>query len=188
LISVDHAGKVMGHIEQAVQFGARVLVGGRRRDDLGPAFVEPTVLMDVQADAEAASNETFGPVVALYPVQSVDDAVARANASEYGLNATVWSKDAARGREVARRIETGSVVVNSSLMIYNSFDVPMGGVKLSGLGRRHGEQGILRFTQAQSVVTSFRSGGGYDAILARMRDERWVKRLLKTLRWWRRMG
>jgi acyl-CoA reductase-like NAD-dependent aldehyde dehydrogenase len=187
LISSDHAGKVMNHVTDAVHRGARVLAGGRRRDDIGPNFVEPTVLANVSPDALLASEETFGPVVALYPVRSADEAVSRANSTSYGLNATVWASDTGSAQQIARSIEAGSVAINSTLMIFNSFDAPMGGMKLSGLGRRHGEQGILRFTQAQSIVTSFAWDGGYDAILARMTDQKKVNRLLSVLRWWQRL-
>src|SRR6185295_7398383 len=116
-------------------------------------------------------EETFGPVVAIYPVRSSEEAIKRANDSEFGLNASVWAGGNWQARAVARQLETGSAVINSTLLIYNSFDVPMGGVKLSGIGRRHGEHGILRYTQAQSIVSSVAAGGGYDALLMRIRSE-----------------
>ena len=81
-----------------------------------------------------------------------------------------------------RQLDTGSAVINSTLLIYNSFDVPMGGVKRSGIGRRHGEHGILRYTQAQSIVSSFAAGGGYDAILLRVKSERMAKTLIAALK------
>jgi succinate-semialdehyde dehydrogenase/glutarate-semialdehyde dehydrogenase len=182
LIHPGHAGKVMAHIEDAVHQGATLLTGGRRRPDLGPSFVEPTIFTNVQDTMTIAGEETFGPVVSLYPVDGVEDAVARANDSKYGLNASVWSRDSSHAREVARTIETGSVAVNSTLMIYNTFDVPMGGIRQSGIGRRHGEHGILRFTEAQSIVTSFAAGGGYDALISMMRGEKEANRLLRIVR------
>jgi acyl-CoA reductase-like NAD-dependent aldehyde dehydrogenase len=188
LIHRDHAKKVMAHIDGAVRLGASVRSGGRLREDIGPAFVEPTVLTGVHDEMPIAKEETFGPVISVYPVRDLNEAVARANDSAYGLNATVWSGDAAAARSIGRRLETGSVAVNSTLMIYNTFDAPMGGVKLSGIGRRHAEQGILRYTQAQSIVSSFSAGGGYDAVLNLMRSEGWVKGLLEVLRWWRRIS
>src|SRR5207237_9602735 len=116
------------------------------------------------------------------------EAITRANDSQFGLNASVWTGKEARAREIARRLETGSVAINSTLLIYNTFDVPMGGVKLSGIGRRHGEHGILRYTQAQSIVGSLAMGGGYDAMLTRVRSERMVNVLARLLRIWRRLG
>jgi succinate-semialdehyde dehydrogenase/glutarate-semialdehyde dehydrogenase len=89
--------------------------------------------------------------------------------------------------DVARRIDAGSVVINSTLMIYNSFDVPMGGIKQSGIGRRHGEHGILRYTQEQSIVTSFTTSGGYDSALMRVRTPGFADGLLKIVRLWRRI-
>ena len=187
LIHSAHAAKVMRHIEDAVTKGARVLAGGRRRQDIGPSFVEPTVLSNVQPDMLIADQETFGPVITLYPVQSAQEGIQRANDSAFGLNATIWSGNSGESKRIARLIETGSINVNSTLMVYNSFDAPMGGVKLSGVGRRHGEQGILRYTQAQSIVTSFAAGGGYDAILSRLTTDRRVRGVLAALRWWRRI-
>ncbi len=188
LISGSHAAKVMSHVEDAAQRGAKILAGGRRREDIGPAFVEPTILADVRDDMKVSAQETFGPVVSLYRVGSADEAIALANQSPFGLNATVWGRNAAQAQRIARSLDVGSVAINSTLMIYNSFDVPMGGVKMSGIGRRHGEPGILRYTQTQSIVTSFAKGGGYDAILGKMRSEKWVAGLLKVLRLWRKIN
>jgi succinate-semialdehyde dehydrogenase/glutarate-semialdehyde dehydrogenase len=89
--------------------------------------------------------------------------------------------------EIAQQIDAGSVGINSTLMIYNSFDVPMGGIKQSGIGRRHGEHGILRYTQEQSIVSSFSAGGGYDSLLGRMRTPKLAGNLLKVVRLWRRI-
>jgi succinate-semialdehyde dehydrogenase/glutarate-semialdehyde dehydrogenase len=187
MISREHAEKVLSRIRGAAQDGARVLTGGKARPDLGPAFVEPTVLTNARDDIRISREETFGPVIELYPIRNAEEAVARANDSAFGLNASVW---AGRGQavEIARQIETGSAVVNSTLLIYNSFDVPMGGVKRSGIGRRHGEHGILRYTQAQSIVSSIATGGGYDSMLMRIRNERMANALVWMLRLWRRIG
>jgi len=187
LISRPHADRVLSRVERAVDEGARVLVGGKRRTDLGPSFVEPTILANVNDAMAISREETFGPVVALYPVRSADEAIARANDSEFGLNASVWAGGERRAREVARQIETGSAVVNATLLIYNSFDVPMGGVKHSGIGRRHGEHGILRYTQAQSIVSSIASGAGYDSLLARIKNQRTANAFVAALRMWRRL-
>jgi aldehyde dehydrogenase (NAD+)/succinate-semialdehyde dehydrogenase/glutarate-semialdehyde dehydrogenase len=188
MISQKHAAKVLGHVQQALEHGAQVLFGGHARVDLGSAFVEPTVLANVDESMTVAREETFGPVVSLYPVKSEEEAIARANDSQFGLNASVWAGKNTRAREIARQLETGSAAINSTLLIYNSFDVPMGGVKFSGVGRRHGEYGILRYTQAQSIVGSFATGGGYDSLLMRMKSEGMVRALVGVLRAWIRLG
>ena len=187
LISEAHAAKVSGHIEDAVAKGAEVLAGGHRRNDLGPAFVEPTLITGVMPNMRMFKDETFGPVVAVYRVRDADEAVRLANDSDYGLNASVWGGDGRVVREVSRRLETGSTGINSTLLIYHSFDVPMGGVKASGLGRRHGRHGILRYTQEQSIVRSTTVGGGYESLLVRTTTRKWARGLIKLFRIWRRI-
>ena len=132
-------------------------------------------------------EETFGPVVTLQRVSSAEEAIRRANDSNFGLNASVWAGEKRRALEIARQFETGSTGINSTLLIYNSFDVPMGGIKQSGIGRRHGEQGILRYTQVQSIVSSVASGGGYDGLLLRLKNERAAKAMVAALKLWRRI-
>lgn len=187
MIHAGHASKVRESIDQAIRSGATVLAGARLRSGLGPAFVEPTVLAHVDQHAPIAVQETFGPVISLHRVTDRNEAIALANDSSYGLNASVWAGGSNKGMEVARQIETGSVAINSSLMIYSAFDLPMGGVKGSGIGRRHGEQGILRYTQQQSIVESFQTAGGYDGLLTRIRSEKTAKSVLRLVRLWRRI-
>jgi len=187
MIHPAHASKVQETIDAAVRGGASVLAGAKRRPDLGPAFVEPTVLSHVDRRAPIAVEETFGPVVSLHRVESRDEAVTLANDSQYGLNASVWAGGAAPALEIARQLEVGSVAINSTLMIYNAFDLPMGGIKHSGIGRRHAEHGILRYTQAQSIVRSFETGGGYDSMLGHVRSDRLAAAMLKMVRLWRRI-
>jgi acyl-CoA reductase-like NAD-dependent aldehyde dehydrogenase len=188
MISATHAQKVRSRIEEAVSAGVRVLAGGKQRADLGPSFVEPTVLAGADDRMPISREETFGPVVALYPVQNAEEAIRRANDSSFGLNASVWAVGRSRGLAVARQLEAGSAVVNSTLLIYNTFDVPMGGIKQSGIGRRHGEHGILRYTQAQSIVSSVARGGGYDSILSRIKNERMARIATTITKLWRRIG
>ena len=188
MISTEHAGKVLRHIRQAMDGGARVLAGGRARPDLGSAFIEPTVMTDVSETMPVAREETFGPVVSLYPVRNAADAISRANDSQFGLNASVWAGRGVQARGIARQLQTGSAAINSTLLIYNTFDVPMGGVKLSGIGRRHGEHGILRYTQTQSIVGSLAAGGGYDSMLMRIKSEGMVRALVAVLRAWIRFS
>ncbi|MFG1941774.1 succinic semialdehyde dehydrogenase [Nonomuraea sp. NPDC048826] len=145
---------VTRHVEDAVARGATVLAGGKARPDLGPLFHEPTVLTGVTEDMELCREETFGPVVALHPFTTDDEAVELANDTAYGLNASVWTSDTARGRALAARIKAGTVNVNEGYgAAYASYDAPMGGMKASGLGRRHGTEGLLRYTEAQTVAT-----------------------------------
>jgi succinate-semialdehyde dehydrogenase/glutarate-semialdehyde dehydrogenase len=187
MIRPAHAAKVQDRIETAVRAGAHAATGARTRSDLGPAFVEPTVLLHVDPHDQIAVEETFGPVISLHRVDSRNDAVGMANDSSYGLNASVWAGQSSSAMAVAREIEAGSVAINSSLMIYNAFDLPMGGIKKSGIGRRHGEHGILRYVQAQSIARSFQAGGGYDSLLSKIRSDRAARAMLKAVRLWRRI-
>ncbi|MFJ7151916.1 succinic semialdehyde dehydrogenase [Streptomyces sp. NPDC100445] len=144
---------VRRHVEEAVAKGAKVLAGGVARPDIGPYFFEPTVLDGVEDSMAVCEEETFGPVVSVYRFTTDDEAVARANATPYGLNASVWTRSARRGRDIASRLRTGTVNVNEGYApAYGSVQSPMGGMKDSGLGRRHGSEGILKYTEAQTVA------------------------------------
>jgi succinate-semialdehyde dehydrogenase/glutarate-semialdehyde dehydrogenase len=153
LVSQQQLDRVTAHVEDARARGARVLAGGRARPDIGPFVYEPTVLEGVTEAMECRDGETFGPVVALYRVASDDEAVALANDTEYGLNASIWTRDVSRGRELAARIHTGTVNINESYAAaWGSVAAPMGGMKASGVGRRHGAEGILKYTESQNVT------------------------------------
>jgi succinate-semialdehyde dehydrogenase / glutarate-semialdehyde dehydrogenase len=154
LINQEQLARVIAHVEDARAKGATVLTGGRRREDLGELFYEPTILTGVTPEMECYAEETFGPVVSVYPVADDDEAIARANDSDYGLNASVWTSDPERGRQVASKIKCGTVNVNEGFAAtFGSIDAPMGGMKNSGLGRRQGRDGIRRFVDVQSVAT-----------------------------------
>ncbi|MGW2545694.1 succinic semialdehyde dehydrogenase, partial [Kitasatospora sp. NPDC001574] len=141
------------HVEEAVKAGATVVAGGQARPDLGPFFHEPTILDGVTPEMAVCGEETFGPVVSIYRFDTEDEAVAAANATPYGLNSSVWTGDARRGRAVAARLRTGTVNINEAYAAaYGSVASPMGGMGDSGLGRRHGAEGILRFTEAQTIA------------------------------------
>ena len=152
LVSQAQLEKVEAHVMDAVARGAKVLTGGRPRPDLGPYFFEPTVLEGVTEAMEVCREETFGPVVSVSQFETVEEAIERANDSRYGLNASIWTGDADAGREVAGRVQTGTVNVNEAYAAtWGSVDAPMGGFKESGLGRRHGAEGILKYTEAQTI-------------------------------------
>jgi len=153
LVSVDHLGRVKSHVDDAVAKGATVLCGGKPRPDLGPAFFEPTILEGVTKDMLCGVTETFGPVVALHRYRTVDEAVALANDTDYGLNASVWGGDLGAARAVAARIESGNVNINDILATaYAAKGTPSGGVKNSGVGARHGDQGLLKYTDVQNLA------------------------------------
>jgi succinate-semialdehyde dehydrogenase/glutarate-semialdehyde dehydrogenase len=144
---------VRAHVDDAVSKGAQVLTGGRARPDIGPYFYEPTVLARVEDGMSLFRDETFGPVVSVSRFESEDDAITRANDSDYGLNFSVWTKDHARGREIGSRLRAGTVNVNEGyIAAWASVDAPMGGMKASGLGRRHGAAGIQKYTESQTVA------------------------------------
>lgn len=152
LVSVRQLDTVTRHVGEAVAAGATVLAGGRARPDLGPFFFEPTILDGVTPEMAVCAEETFGPVVSVYRFDTEDEAVTAANATPYGLNSSVWTRDQRRGREVAARLRTGTVNLNEAYgAAYGSVAAPMGGMGDSGLGRRHGAEGILRYTEAQTV-------------------------------------
>lgn len=153
LASAEQLAKVEDHVRDAVGKGARVEAGGRARPDLGPHFFEPTILTGVTSAMKLYAAETFGPVVALYRVDSVNQAVERANDSVYGLNASVWTANTDLGQRVAARLTAGTVNVNEAYAAtWGSIDAPMGGCKDSGLGRRHGSEGLLKYTEAQTIA------------------------------------
>jgi succinate-semialdehyde dehydrogenase / glutarate-semialdehyde dehydrogenase len=154
LISQDQLNKVTRHVEDALKKGATLLTGGKARPDIGPFFFEPTLMTNITPDMDLYAEETFGPVVSIYRFDEVEQAIQLANASSYGLNSSVWTRDVRRGQQIARRLQTGTSNVNEALnAAWGSVDSPMGGMKASGLGRRHGMEGILKYTESQTVAT-----------------------------------
>ncbi|MFE3290656.1 succinic semialdehyde dehydrogenase [Rhodococcus sp. NPDC059234] len=155
LVSEAQVKTVSGHVDDAVVKGATVVAGGKARPDLGPLFYEPTVLTGVTEEMECARNETFGPLVSIYPVADVDEAVAKANDTEYGLNASVWAGSKAEGEAIAARVQAGTVNVDEGYgPAWGSTAAPMGGMGVSGVGRRHGVDGLLKYTESQTIATT----------------------------------
>ncbi len=141
---------VAEHVRDAVTRGATVVAGGERDG----AFFPPTVLTDVDHSMLAMREETFGPTLPVMRVRDAEEAIRLANDSDYGLAASVFTGDAARGEAIARRLRAGAVTVNDALINYQALELPMGGWKSSGLGARHGEGGIRKFCAEQAIVVS----------------------------------
>ena len=151
LINENQLNIVTDHVADAVARGARVLTGGRRRDDLEGYFFEPTVLVDVNSSMKVMTEETFGPVLPIMVVKDEEEAIREANNSRFGLLASVWTKDNERGRRIARRIDAGTVIVNDALYTHGAAQTPWFGVKESGLGVTHGSAGLYEFVRMKHV-------------------------------------
>ena len=144
---------VEAHVRDAVDKGAKVLTGGHGHAERG-RFYEPTVLVDVDHTMTIMREETFGPTLPIMKVASVEEGIRLANDSDYGLQASVWTKDVERGEQLARRIQAGSVCVNDAQINYLALNLPMGGWKSSGIGTRHGAGGIRKYCKTQSVLVT----------------------------------
>ncbi|GAS87997.1 succinic semialdehyde dehydrogenase [Mycolicibacterium brisbanense] len=153
LTTVSGFRRLAEYVEQARATGALVRTGGRCRPDLGPLFYEPTILSGVTPTADLHTAEVFGPVVAVEAFETEDAVVEAANDTAYGLSASVWTRDTKQGARLAARIETGAVNINDAYAAaFASHGAPSGGRKASGRGRRHGVEGMLRYTESQVVA------------------------------------
>jgi len=133
---------IESHVEDATARGCRILTGGARRSDLGSNFYAPTVLADVTHQMRIMREETFGPVLPIMAFDDDDEAVRLANDSEYGLAASIFTRDSMRGARLARRVQAGTVMVNDVISCFGISEAPHGGVKASGMGRTHGRFGL----------------------------------------------
>jgi acyl-CoA reductase-like NAD-dependent aldehyde dehydrogenase len=170
------------HVEEARRAGARVLAGGHWTQGDG-RFFEPTLLADVDHSMPAMTEETFGPTLGVMKVADAEEAVRMANDTPYGLAASVWTRDVARGEAIARRVDAGAVCVNDAQINYFALELPMGGWKESGLGLRHGAPGIRKYTRQQSLLVRRFAPGKRDPHMFpyKARTTKALGRLLKLL-------
>ena len=139
--------KLLGYLAEAREQGT-IVAGGEPRDGEG-YFIPPTIVRDLSDHARLVREEQFGPILPVLGYDDLDEAIARANDSEYGLGGTIWTSDVERGFDVASRVETGTIWINKHLDL--PFDVPFGGAKQSGIGRQQGIEGLEDFTQPRIV-------------------------------------
>jgi succinate-semialdehyde dehydrogenase/glutarate-semialdehyde dehydrogenase len=183
LLSQAQLDKVTQHVADAVAKGATVLTGGKARPDLGPYFFEPTLLTGATPEMTLFAEETFGPVLSIYRFDSPEDAVRAANDSAYGLNASIWTRNVRQGRQIARQVQAGTVNINDGFAAaWGSVDAPMGGLKASGIGRRHGAEGILKYTESQTVATQYLMPIGPFGFLTPSRYAAVMTRILKAMK------
>jgi acyl-CoA reductase-like NAD-dependent aldehyde dehydrogenase len=143
--------KVEEQLRDAVACGAKILTGGNRRPDIGPNFLEPAVVTNVNPTMQLMYEETFGPVIAICPVASAKEAVALANDSPFALSASVWTRDVRLGKAVASRLRAGSVMINDVASYYGICEAPHGGVGASGWGRLHSRFGLLEMVHVKYI-------------------------------------
>jgi acyl-CoA reductase-like NAD-dependent aldehyde dehydrogenase len=178
---VDNA---VAQIADAVAKGARVVTGGAARTDLGAGrFFQPTLIVDATPDMAVMREETFGPVLPIMRVPDAETALRIANDSPLGLSGSVWSRDQARAGALARRLESGSVCVNDVLVNYFCVEAPLGGVKGSGIGLRHGPEGLRQFCRLETVIEDHPLLGFVSPFVDRQLTFPYQSRVLRALRW-----
>jgi acyl-CoA reductase-like NAD-dependent aldehyde dehydrogenase len=149
LIRPQHVQRMTALIDDATRRSAKVLCGGNPRPDLGPNFFEPTVIIDVDSASRLFQEETFGPILAIQKITNADEAIARSNDSHFALAASVWTSNAALGKQIAAQLRAGSVMINDAISYYAIAEAPHGGCGLSGWGRTHGKTGLLEMVQTK---------------------------------------
>jgi acyl-CoA reductase-like NAD-dependent aldehyde dehydrogenase len=174
-------------IADAVARGGRVVTGGARRTDLPGRFFAPTLIDGATADMAVIREETFGPVLPVMRVADAEAALRAANDSPMGLSGSVWSGDAARAAALARRLEAGSVCVNDVLVNYFCVEAPLGGVKASGSGFRHGPEGLRQFCRVETIVEDHPLLGWLSPLIARELTFPYKPRTQRLLRWFMKL-
>lgn len=144
--------RTQAHIDDAVKKGAKVIVGGNPRPELGEFFFEPTILVDVDHTMDIMRDETFGPVMPIMKVKNEEEAIRLAGDTEYGLSASIFSGNHQRAIKVALQLDTGDVAINRAQYVFGTPALPSGGQRNSGFGRRNGSEGLLKYTNSQSVL------------------------------------
>jgi acyl-CoA reductase-like NAD-dependent aldehyde dehydrogenase len=152
MTSEEQFQKVSSQVAEAVAHGAKVLTGGGANAKFSGFYYEPTVLINVNHEMAVVRDETFGPVIPIIKVRDAEEAVQLANDSRYGLDACIFTRDKQKALRLADRLDTGTVCVNDGLVNYIIPDTPMGGVKDSGFGRRHGVEGIRKYCYQKTLV------------------------------------
>jgi len=149
LFDEAHMEKVLSYVEDGVRMGARIVCGGARTDDQNGYFVQPTLMTDVRPEMPLVREEIFGPVLAVVPFDTFDEALKIANDSVFGLSASIWTQDLTKALRAMRKVQAGRVWINTTLD--NGPETPLGGVKQSGLGREAGLAGIEEYTELKTA-------------------------------------
>jgi succinate-semialdehyde dehydrogenase / glutarate-semialdehyde dehydrogenase len=145
--------RTIDHIQDAVSKGAEIVYGGKPRPDIGALVHEPTILTNVDHNMKVMQEETFGPIMPIMKVKDAEEAIRRANDNVYGLSASIWSRDFKRAEALALRLDTGDVGINRSQHMIGTPGFATGGQRESGLGRRNGAEGLLKYTASQVILT-----------------------------------
>ena len=170
------------HIADARARGGRIVTGGARRADLPGQFFAPTLIADATPDMAVMREETFGPVLPVMRVPDAEAALRAANDSPMGLSGSIWSGDARRARALARRLQAGSVCINDVLVNYFCVEAPLGGIKSSGSGYRHGPEGLRQFCRIETIIEDHPLLGWLSPLLGRELTFPYKPRTLQLLR------